>query len=135
MTILASLDFLTASLEGSCCLLPQHPGLLPQQLQGPQLPWQECTSARGGTAIMDLSACPLLQLFQPGTEWEATVPCWHGGIGEEQVVPSGVWVHIIPTPKEHLSGSTCTSPLTPVGMVSRWDGLGLRSRHSLAQVC
>lgn len=62
-------------------------------------------------------------------------PWWHGGVGEEQVVPSGVWVHIIPTPKDPLSGSTCSSPLTLEGTISSWDGPGLRSRRSLARVC
>lgn len=132
MTILALLDFL----EGSCCLLPQHPGLLLQQLQGPQLPRQECTSAGGGTAVMDLSAGPLLQLFQPGRVGGNSGP--HTGmeaLERSRLSPLVCGFTSSLHPKEHFPGSTCTSPLTPEGMVSRWDGLGLRSRHSLSRVC
>lgn len=66
-----------------------------------------------------MSPSPAAPAWMPPPEWEAAVgPRWRGGLGEEQVVHSGVWVHTIPTPKEHLSGSTCASPLTPEGMVS-----------------
>lgn len=83
MTILASLDFLTPSLEGDAASCPCRLctlGCCPSRYRDPSSHGGECTSARGGTATTDLSARALLQLFQPGCLLQSGRQQWtHAG--------------------------------------------------------
>lgn len=107
----------------SCCLLAL-------QAVHPRLGWgvHRCQGWQCHHGPVCVSPSPAAPAWSSPAAWDQQ---WtHGGVGEEQVVPSGVCVHITPTPQEHFSGSAQSHQRD----ISSKDGPGWSSRHSFPRL-